>query len=255
MLVAIDEHAPAVYLAKDPTPEGKLLTEQVDQHAGAHVPFWMFAELAVRQHRDAAWIGGMEDIRRRVRRNALAALGALAVNLAAIGGYAAHRIAAGATADERALQLERSAVERRDAVERELQDLRLDVRALWAALHRLSGIEPPPSSDIDDPDAGLDKFSSISWPAPQSGVAPASLTPASTGGGPNGEIGCWRQRPALQNRHDPPNWRHSELLVQKLRHPPSGLGVGVFDTGCDGLLQAAIATAMMSNAMWCIPHL
>lgn len=109
----------------------------------------------------------------------------------------------------------------------QLEHQRNEIIELRAALYRKSGVDPLPNSDLQDPDYRIDKF--------------ASGTPASVNGGTNGSIGCDRHRPPLQNRHWPPNWAHSELLEQMLRHPPSGLGAGR-SSGAAGLLQAAMTT-------------
>ena len=150
----IAEQDPSVYLVGEPSAAAKILTQQVNRHSGGETPFWMLAEVAIRQHTQGEWIGEMNGFFRKVRRYAIAGVLALLGNLGLIGGYAVHRIAATAAAEEHAANEERSAQERRDGVEREIQDLRLDIRELRAQMRRLSGADPinPPSSEvIDDP--------------------------------------------------------------------------------------------------------
>lgn len=146
---------PAAYLKLPSSEEGKLLTEQADQFPGSLVPFWMFAEVAVRQRKASTWIADRAKIEGKIRRRAAAGLATLAANLVLLFGYAAHRLEAGGAAEERAIQQERAAVERRDALEREIQDLRIDVRELRAAMRRMSGADAlgPESSETPlDPD-------------------------------------------------------------------------------------------------------
>lgn len=146
---------PAAFLKLPASDEGKLLTEQADQFSGSLVPFWMFAEVAVRQRKTSAWIADRTKIEGKIRRRAAAGLATLAANLVLLFGYAAHRLEAGGAAEERAIQQERAAVERRDTLEREIQDLRIDVRELRAAMRRMSGVDglgPESSESPLDPD-------------------------------------------------------------------------------------------------------
>lgn len=137
---------PAIYLKQPPTPEEHILSEQVGLHDGAEVPFWMFAKVAVRQRAQAMWISGIDAIARRIRRHFMAGLGALVINLTAIGGYAYHRAVASGAAEEHAANVERVIQEHRDAVEREIQDLRLDIRELRSMLHKMT--DNKPNSDV-----------------------------------------------------------------------------------------------------------
>lgn len=147
----VNKDDPASFLRSPPTPEEHALAEHVGLHDGASIPFHMFAKVAVRQGRQAEWIGEMEAMRKWVRRRATAALLALAGNLTLFGGYVLHRVREGGAAEERALNQERAAIERREAMEREINELRLDVRELRAAMRRL-GLGPDPAgsgTDID----------------------------------------------------------------------------------------------------------
>lgn len=139
---------PAVFLKQPPSPEEHVLSQQVDLHDGAYVPFWMFAKVVIRQREHSVFIGEMRAISRKVRRHFMAGLAALAVNLTAVGGYALHRAAATGAAEEHAANQERVIQEHRDAVEREIQDLRLDIRELRAVLHKMTDNTPNPSLSI-----------------------------------------------------------------------------------------------------------
>lgn len=156
-----------VSLLKDPTSEEHAIAEGVGLHDGAHVPFRMFAKLAVTTRRHANWIGSMDGLMKKARRHALGALVALAVNLAAFGGFLLHRAREDGAAGERAVQVEQRNQERQHALEREIQDLRLDVRELRAAMRRMSGADPEhPSSDTNyepDPDrlSAIGQWSSV----------------------------------------------------------------------------------------------
>lgn len=144
-----------VSLRRDPTPEEHAIAEGVGLHDGAHVPFHMFVKAAMQSERNREWIGGVDDLMKKARHRALAALGALVLNLGAFGGFLLHRAAEDGAASERVVQFEQRAVERRDALEREIQDLRIDVRELRAAMRRMSGADAlgPESSEAPmDPD-------------------------------------------------------------------------------------------------------
>lgn len=133
----MNEDDPAVYLQQEPTAEERLLAVQAGRHDGDAVPFWMFAKLAVRAAASSLWIGKADVLVRKMRRHALAGLATLAANLAAIGGYALHHAGVSAAADERAIAQERANQDHRDAMEREIQELRLDVRELRAAMRKM----------------------------------------------------------------------------------------------------------------------
>lgn len=138
-----------VTLRKEPTPEEHAIAEGVGLHDGSHVPFHMFAKVAAAGHKNANWIGSMDGLMNKARRRALGALGALAFNLAALGGFLLHGAREEGAAGERAMQ-----------VEREIQDLRLDVRELRAAMRRMSGADSiGPGSSDETPNA--DKLSIV----------------------------------------------------------------------------------------------
>lgn len=142
------EDVSAGHLLQQPTPREVLLSEQVGLHADEPVPFWMFAKVALRQDEHSRWIGQADGFWRRVRRHARAGLATLAVNLAVIGGFVYHRIAASAAADERALQEERHFNEYRDSIRRELERLEQDIRDLRRDLRRIGGADPHDSISI-----------------------------------------------------------------------------------------------------------
>lgn len=149
---------PAIYLAQpQASPAAAVLVQQVGLHTGHEVPLWMLAEVAVRQQADAQWISGVDGLWKQARRRGMAAAGVLAVNVLTAIGMLLHYSWAGGAAEERAAGMERAAIERRDAIEREIQDLRLDLRELRAALRRMSGVDPGPSGDGEAPSP--DKFS------------------------------------------------------------------------------------------------
>lgn len=144
-----------VSLRRDPTPEEHAIAEGVGLHDGAHVPFHMFAKVAGTGHQNARWIKSVDGLMKKARRHALTALGAMALNLAAFGGFLLHRASEDGAAGERAVQVEQRNQERRDALQREIQDLRLDVREIRAALRRMSGVDAPGPQGIEstpDPD-------------------------------------------------------------------------------------------------------
>ena len=148
----IDDNDPSVYLVREPSAAGLILIQQCNRHSGAETPFWMLAEVAVRQHQQASWIGDMDGLFRKIRRYSIAGIVALATNLAAIAGYAVHRIAATAAFEEHAANQERAFIEYRDSVRRELQDLKQDLRDMRRDLRRLSGADKLDPESIHDED-------------------------------------------------------------------------------------------------------
>lgn len=144
----LDLDDPAVYLNQPATPDERMLGEQVGLHNGDATPWWMFAKLALRDKKQAVWIGGMEGFFKAIRRYARIGLMALAANLVAIGGYALHWAASNGAAEERSAAQERAFTEYRSAVAKRLDELREDIRELRLALNKLSGYGPQPDPDI-----------------------------------------------------------------------------------------------------------
>lgn len=157
---------PAAFLKLPPSDEGKLLTEQADQHAGAATPFWMFAEVAVRQRKTSAWIAERSEVERKIRRRAAAGLAALAANLVLLFGYAAHRLEAGGAAEQRAIEQDRS-----------IQELKTDIRELRAELRRYVGADAPKIDGADDTGSEPDgKFTNLDrWGSVLASVLPGRL--------------------------------------------------------------------------------
>ena len=164
----VDANDPAVFLSKSsPSPEGHQLTEQLDQHTGAPVPFWMFSEAMVKLRWALEWIVSRDKTEGALRRHVRAALLALAGNLVLLGGYAVHRLEANGAAQAHAADQAAAFIEYRESVRREMDDLRHQLSELRADLRRLSGADPvKPNSDIDynpDPDklSELDRWNGI----------------------------------------------------------------------------------------------
>lgn len=146
--ITLDKYA-AYLAAKAPTLEVKLLAEQIGQPPDATVPFWMFAELATRQSRDAAWIANRTDVEGKIKRKAWASLLALAGNLVLVVTIIGHRIKETGAAEERAAQQERSTEireaqrahefnEYRESMRRDMDRMEQDIRDLRRDLRRLS---------------------------------------------------------------------------------------------------------------------
>lgn len=162
----------------DPTSEEHLLAEQVGLHDGAEVPFHMFAKMAVQVHDHSWWFGEIKKFGRQVRRRALAGLGFLAINVAAIAGHWLSVHDARIAGEARAEAAERAFEQYRAGVARDFERVESEIAQLRAALLRLGVVapEPPkvgsPTSDFPDP---MDKVSI----APKSGSAHlASVVPA-----------------------------------------------------------------------------
>lgn len=161
-VATIDTTPPSEYLHQEPTPAERALAEACGEHSGASVAWWRFAKVALRQYAQALWISTMDSRMTRAQRYVLAAVSAAAVNLSAAGIWYIHRVEANAVATARAAELERRLDQYRDASEREIAELRLDVRELRAVLRRISGSDPLPNSGPDWP--GPDKFSQLLAP-------------------------------------------------------------------------------------------
>lgn len=157
----MDPQDPAVFLKSPPilSDRAETLTRQVDKHAGADVEWWRFAELAVRHHDHAEWIGERGKLEDKIRSRARWAVGALIANLALVASMVAHRLEANGAAAEREAEQQRSFMEYRDTARREMDELRRQISELRADFRRWSGLQsdPPraPDSDIGynpDPD-------------------------------------------------------------------------------------------------------
>lgn len=145
----IDNTAPVAYLTQDPTPEETVLAEQVGQHLGAPVPFWMFARLALKQWGVSAWAASRRKMERRLRRWVIAGASIAATNLGGLFVFLYHRADAMAeqqravgAEQERAAELARDVQRYRDATEETIRELRLDIRELRAAMRKMTGVDP-----------------------------------------------------------------------------------------------------------------
>lgn len=150
---------PFIYLASPPTEEEQRLAEACNRHSGDHTPFHMLAKVAVRLYRVVIPVERMHAFMRRGQRYVMAAATFAALNLGGIGIWVIDRSNANAVAREHAADVERAIREYREASEREMQDLRTDIRELRAELRRISGAEPaPPGAESLTPP---DKFSML----------------------------------------------------------------------------------------------
>jgi hypothetical protein len=160
----IDITPPADYLAQEPTPHERLLGKQADLHDGAAVPWWMFAKVVLRGHAIALWVARADTLSKRTRRWLIAGVTIALANLGGVALYSVHRIQESAVAEERSAVLrqtvadDRAEMLRRIAemtglLQHQIDELKLDVRELRRALHRLSGRDPLPGNrGPDNPD-------------------------------------------------------------------------------------------------------
>lgn len=107
-------------LRKEPTEEERALADGVGFHAEEHVPFRMFAKVAMRADDHAAWIATMRVKRKWFRRRVPQAIVALIANLGLIGGYVVHVIRSAADDDAREVQQQRDIAR----LEQDVRDLR-----------------------------------------------------------------------------------------------------------------------------------
>lgn len=176
---SVDATPPIVYLTQPPSPSEHTLAAALGLHDGAVVPFWMFAKVVERLHLAVAWVSKADAVKRWVRRSLIAGVGAAALNLSAIGGYALHRAAAEATAEEHAAGLARVAEIYRMINDEKIDQLRIEVAQLRSALLKISGIDPLRAPAPTPSDSAIflspDKFSLN--PSPDQGT-PCSLVSA-----------------------------------------------------------------------------
>lgn len=171
----IDTTAPADYLAQDPAPEEQLLGKQTDLHDGAAVPWWMFAKVALRVYRIALWVAGADKLATRARRWMIAGVTIACANLGGVAVYSVHRIQESAVEAERAAVLRQTVADDRldmlrrldkmnELLQRQLDEIKIDVRELRLALHRLSGRDPLPGNRSPDVHAPVPDSSVWSMP-------------------------------------------------------------------------------------------
>jgi hypothetical protein len=161
----IDVTAPADYLSQDPSPDELRLGKQTDLHGGA-VPWWAFAKAVLRLHSIALWVARADGLAGRTRKWLAAGITIAAANLAGVGVYTVHRIEEAAVADERAAVLQRAVSEGRteylqriaevtSVLQRQVDELKLDVRELRRVLQRVTGRDPL-RGKVDTSDPGPD---------------------------------------------------------------------------------------------------
>lgn len=144
-----------VSLRKEVTTDEIILAEGLGLHQGASIPFRMFARVANWAHQHGLWIGERDDLEKKIKRRANAALGLLATSILTVIGGVAHRLVEEGRSEERAEQQERRRLEDREVWRRESDELRRQISELRADLRRLSGADSRPNSDLDynpDPD-------------------------------------------------------------------------------------------------------
>jgi hypothetical protein len=140
---------PAIYLPQPTTGDERLLGHVLGLQDDEPAPWRAVAKLAVRVHRQALWTGRIDAIFRRGKRIAIAGIAAAVTNIAALGAYWLHADEARVAEVERATAAREEFAEYRKATEAQTAELRLDIRELRAALHRLSGDDP--KSDVRHP--------------------------------------------------------------------------------------------------------
>jgi hypothetical protein len=147
--LAVPEHVEplAARLRREPTAEERSLAQLVDRHDGAEVPFHMFAKVAIMTDGHERWFDRLERAWRRSRRYVMAGVLSAATSLGSLGLYwlHAHDERVAAAAREAAAQV--ALDEYRHVTSDKIEQLRLDVRelraALNSALHRLGVADPP----------------------------------------------------------------------------------------------------------------
>lgn len=137
----------AVRLRKEPTQEERDLAQQVGLSDVQGVPAHMFVKVAVITDRHDRWHDRIDRAWARVRRYVIGAVLAAATSVSGLVIDWLHADEARVAAAEHAAAGEREFREYRRNVEKEMSELRLDIRELRtrldAALHRLGVAEPP----------------------------------------------------------------------------------------------------------------
>lgn len=165
----IDDSLPGTYLRGHPTAADTKLAEEVGLDTGAAVPFWMFARAVRQQHEVTVWAASKAALERKLKRWVIAAAGFALANLTTFAVTALHRAEDAGAAKARA-----------DDQGHEIDQIRLDMRAMW---QKVTGVALPDRPDASaggtDSDASPfppapKEFSLIIPPGPSCTVAPAA---------------------------------------------------------------------------------
>jgi len=144
----IDDNDPSVYLVGEPSKEGRILTEQAGQHNGSWVPFWMFAELAVRAYSAWTWISSADALAKRLRRYIIAGVTFAGANLGLFAHHWIERHDAAIVEAQRAADDAAAAKVYRDGVRLEFDQLHHELDEIRRALLHVGVRVPGPSSDV-----------------------------------------------------------------------------------------------------------
>lgn len=141
------ESNPAIYLHRQQMNDDETaLMDALGLHAGASVPAHMFIKLVVIVHELKAIAARVMTGWRIIRWIGVPLIGAVITNATCVGkaAYEAHDVRVAAEQqrvdDQRAFQVYR------DGVEKEIAEMRLDIRELRSMLRKMTGAEPGPVS-------------------------------------------------------------------------------------------------------------
>lgn len=138
----------AARLRRDSTHEERALAEIAGLSDVQGTPARMFVKVALMADHHDRWFDRIERAWKRSKRYVLANVVTAATTLAGIGIWWVHADEARVAEVERAAAGEREFQEYRRNMERDIGELRLDVRELRAALHRLGVADSPYSISI-----------------------------------------------------------------------------------------------------------
>ncbi|MES2170574.1 MAG: hypothetical protein V4479_07610 [Actinomycetota bacterium] len=159
---SFDASSPAIYLVMPSTPEEHSLAGSVGLHDGEPVPFHMLAKVAGRLHKVSTWASRFDVFMRRGKRWAYAGISAALLNLGIAGHFVIDRAEAVGAADERAAAIQRESERFRNSTDEKINELRLDIRELRAALRRISGTDlVPQGTRFNPPDSSAPRRRSL----------------------------------------------------------------------------------------------
>lgn len=149
------ESNPAIYLHRQPNDEERALIESLGLHAGAETPLHMFVKLVMIVHELKAIASRVTTGWRIIRWIGVPLIGAVIGNATCVGRAAYEAHDARVAAEQQRVDDQRAFQVYRDGVEKEIAEMRLDIRELRSMLRKMSGADPGPVSSSEYADIGI----------------------------------------------------------------------------------------------------
>lgn len=138
------ERNPAIYLTRQMNDDESALMDAVKLHTGAAVPAHMFIKLVLIVHEIHTLAGRVLGGWRLIKWIGVPLIGAVITNATCVGRAAYEAHDAHVAAEQQRLDDQRAFQVYRDGVEREMAELRLDIRELRQLLRKMSGADHGP---------------------------------------------------------------------------------------------------------------